>query len=269
MNIEEKNELSEFWSLSAESGSAGAAAALGLIFSGGTAAVALAALAPFLTSGAKQICLEYKRISRSHNESRRTATACVASINHIEHHINKGGQLRSDDFFDGKTSIRSSAEEILEGVIIRCKLEADEKKAPYLHRIFAQSLFDETISADFVHHVLNLTTQLTYRQLCLIQLFSKEVSSLQWLDINYDAPQCKVEGEAVAILAELYDLYQKGIIEQSEDKNGDTDALLAKEQIKPQYVRLTDFGKKVHYLLGLVNMDFAEVSSCHAILNFT
>ena len=273
MSDNDKNELSEFWTTSAESGVAGAAAALGLLFSGGTGGVILATLVPFLTVGAKQVFLEYKRISRSQNEHRRTATACVASINHIEHHIKNGSSLRTDNFFHGKQDSRSNAEEILEGVIIRCKLEADEKKAPYLHRVFAQSLFDQSISSDFVHHVLNISTQITYRQLCLMQLFSGNFSSISWLDIDYDAKGCNVQGEAVAILAELYDLYQKGIVEQCErdepDEDSDTVALLAKEQIKPQFLRLTNFGVKVHYLLGLANMDIEEVLPWHNQLNFT
>jgi hypothetical protein len=81
--------------------------------------------------------------------------------------------LREDDFFELDLEGRSEAEEILESVLIKCKNEPQEKKLPYVANIFANTAFREDISASDAHYLLQISEELTYRQLCLISLAEK------------------------------------------------------------------------------------------------
>lgn len=81
--------------------------------------------------------------------------------------------LRDDDFFESDSEGRSEADEILESVLIKCKNEPQEKKLRYVANIFANTAFRKDISASDAYYLVQISEELTYRQLCLISLVEK------------------------------------------------------------------------------------------------
>lgn len=107
----------------------------------------------------------------SNRQEVRVAASTVYALNEIRKRVEQGETVRSDDFFDNSTG-RSSAEELFEGVLLKCKDQYQEKKIFYISKIFEKTIFDNNISADTANQILSMVESFTYRKLCIIS-FSK------------------------------------------------------------------------------------------------
>lgn len=83
--------------------------------------------------------------------------------------LEKGDLIRSDGFFDNSENNRSTADEILEGVIRSAEKEFEEKKLKFYGNLLANICFTTTINKDKAHYFLRTTQNLTYKQLCILQ----------------------------------------------------------------------------------------------------
>ena len=165
MNDEVNKSLSLVTAGSEILGSA-AGAAIGL-FGGPIGSVVGAASGPIIVTLVKKVCAEfYDRQIGKRQKIRAGATAGLAMLR-IRERLDSGEGIRNDDFFDEKDT-RSSAEEILEGVIIKSHNEHEEKKAQYYANIFVTAAFDDSFTPESLNHFLSLAERLTYRQLCIL-----------------------------------------------------------------------------------------------------
>ena len=70
-----------------------------------------------------------------------------------------------------RTIDRSYAEEALESVLLKAQDEFEEKKIPYLGKLFENALLRFTIHCRFIKHSIpKILNPLTYRQLCIIKM---------------------------------------------------------------------------------------------------
>src|SRR5690606_38389992 len=77
----------------------------------------------------------------SNRESIRASAAAAYSIMAINDRIEAGEEQRNDGFFDPING-RSKAEELFEGVLIKCKNEYQEKKIKFISSIYSNTVFD-------------------------------------------------------------------------------------------------------------------------------
>ncbi len=145
----------------------------------------------------------------SNNERDRVDfVACFAGLK-IKKALESGSRLRDDNFFQ-KIHERIDAEEIFEGLLIKSKSTYQEKKLPFIANIFVNAAFKE-ISPEEIHHILNLTDQISYPQLILINVIGSEVAK------NHDHNKISdrnIDNKVYSITYyDLIDLQTKGLIQ--------------------------------------------------------
>jgi len=103
----------------------------------------------------------------SKREQARVGLVISFMASELQARIQNGEQVRQDGFFDNVEG-RSSAEELLEGVFIKCKNEYEEKKIRYISKVYTTVAFDSTITPATANQILNNAQQLSYRQLTIL-----------------------------------------------------------------------------------------------------
>src|SRR5262249_20122730 len=188
-----------------------AGAAIGTLVAGPAGALVGAAAGPMITRTFSRICQELYDRNTGHRGRVRGGAAAATALALIAERLGKGEQIRSDDFFQAGPH-RSSAEEVLEGVVIKSRDEHEEKKAPFYGYIFATAAFDDRFSAEALHRSLVLAQVLTYRQLCLLHLFSHPhpipLRNADYRESGFDG----LSWETVAVVEETFDLYRHSLI---------------------------------------------------------
>ncbi len=227
-----------------------AGAVIGLLTAGPIGAVFGAASGPVVGRVINKICTEiYDRQISKRQISRAGATAGLAIYQIIER-LDAGDNIRNDGFFDEKES-RSSAEEIFEGVMIKSHNEHEEKKAKYYANIFVTATFDTRFTPESLNHFLSLAERLTYRQLCILQVFSFP-HKFRLSDEDYTLDYLKtVPFEKMAVLHEMYDLYQSRLLECRTHGDGGPDAYMSFDQIHPTWMFPSDLGENLRCLMQL------------------
>lgn len=155
---------------------AAAGAAIGFITAGppGAAIGGLSAGGTAVIQGTVQRVLDDMTDRRlSTREFKRLGAGASFAVAKIVEHAEAGRDLRNDGFFAEELGYDSPAAEILEGVLLKCVTEHQEKKTKYIGNIFGNAAFDATLSAEQLNFILNLASDLTYRQLCLISLVQR------------------------------------------------------------------------------------------------
>jgi hypothetical protein len=233
-------------------------AAIGLLAAGPIGAVLGAASGPVVGRVINKICTEiYDRQISKRQISRAGATAGFA-IMQIKERLDTGEEIRNDDFFDEKEP-RSSAEEILEGVMIKSHNEHEEKKAKYYANIFVTAAFDTRFTPESLNHFLSLAERLTYRQLCILQVFSSP-HKFPLSDEDYSINYLKtVAFEKMAVLHEMYDLYQLRLLECRTHGDGGPDPYMSFDQIHPAWMFPSDLGEKLRRLMQLQMITQADL----------
>ncbi|MBB6218891.1 hypothetical protein HNQ80_005066 [Anaerosolibacter carboniphilus] len=194
----------------------------------------------------------------SQREEVRVGTAASYAIIKIIMHLNEGKEPRSD-FFLGDPTERSAADEIFEGVLLKCKNEHEEKKIRYISNIFSNAAFVDDITLGEANFRLNIAEGMTYRQFCILNLFERKTLDTSIILRSEDYIQGEKTFELRSILNEIYELYNKGMIEYYKSEDGRAFSLSGILSIIPKDMRLTKHGKRQYELMGLGDMDKSEL----------
>ncbi len=232
------------------------ATGVGLIFAGPAGAFAGSIVAPIFS----RTCLGlYDRIM-AYRDCARVGTAIIYSAMDIEERLSNGESLRDDGFINSEI-VRSSADEVLEGVILKSSTEHEEKKTKYYGYIFSTSAFDSRFSSENINHALSIAQRLTYRQLCLIYVFSQS-QSFHLNDRSYQhLSEIEVRWELDVILSEAFQLYRENLIKCRMPNDRDDEALLDMYDIHPALMRLTTFGKRIYDLMQLKKIPTEDIEN--------
>lgn len=87
--------------------------------------------------------------------------------------IETGLSIRNDGFFHKDYTERSGSDQILEGVLLKCRNEYEEKKCKYISYVYGNVAFMPDVSVAPATYLLQLAEQLTYRQLCVVALVER------------------------------------------------------------------------------------------------
>ena len=212
--------------------------------------VAGAASGPIIVSLLKKVCAEfYDRQIGKRQKTRAGATAGVAILK-IKERLDAGETFRDDGFFD-ENDTRSSAEEILEGVIIKSLNEHEEKKTEYYANIFVTAAFDNRFTPESLNHFLSLAERLTYRQLCILQVFSCP-RRFHLFEEEYNLDYLKTASfEKIAVLHEMFDLYQLRLLKCQAPGDGEPDDYMSFDQTHPAWMFPNDLGENLRQLMQL------------------
>lgn len=109
----------------------------------------------------------------SERQAKRITDVSQYALNGIKRRLENGEKLRDDDFFE-RTIDRSYAEEALESVLLKARDEPQEKKIPYLGKLFENGCFDSSLDSGTLHYICKESENLTYQQLCIIKIANEK-----------------------------------------------------------------------------------------------
>lgn len=184
--------------------------ALGFLAGGPVVAALLGAGGAAAAMALKHIGQEVSERLLGSREKVRVGGVLAIAAAEIHQRIERGEQIRSDDFFTAKSGGRSDAEEVAESVLLKSQREPEEKKIPYMGHLLSNVAFDAQISPEMAHQITKAAEQLTYRQLCILKLaVVKDVFRLRAGDYRGLATFSK---DLYQVLYECLDLYHRGFI---------------------------------------------------------
>lgn len=200
----------------------------------------------------------------SNRESVRASASAAYSIVSIGKRIQNGEQLRNDDFFDEDYG-RSKAEELFEGVLIKCKNEYQEKKIKFISNIYSNTAFDANLSSENANQILNVAESLSYRKLLILKLmkYKDSVTNLGLKEHSYrtQGGTKNISLDLELLLQDFMDLYNLGLIERKDDS-----AMIDISDVKPNGMQLSNIGQKYYYVMELEDIESEELSEMIALL---
>lgn len=212
------------------------------------AAGAIGAIIPILTDITN-------RVLSKREEIRVGATAAFALVR-INSYLKAGHKPRQDGFFDNKDGARSDAQEIFEGVLLKAKNEHEEKKARILGNIFANVAFWPGFSVGEANHVLQITNNSTYRQLCAVAFIEKkgQLLDIKLREKTYREISESIKYETISILQEIYDMHSLGLIYCKGESGSGRELLRDAEDLIPSRLALDFLGRRYYRVMELVDI---------------
>lgn len=153
----------------------------------------------------------------SESEDYRIQVVIKDIISKINNSIDGGKTPRNDeDYYSPTDTGVPTAQEILEGVLLKAKEEYRTKKLILYTNFFANLCFDETISFEHANFLLNLISKLSYRQFVILAYISngQSISSGKW-DASFKFGENARLIRYFDFYSEYVDLYNTRLITQS------------------------------------------------------
>lgn len=148
----------------------------------------------------------------SNRERKRVGAAVICACEKIQEHFDAGHELRRDGFFEAGENDRSKLEEILEGALLKCRDEHEEKKLRFIAYIPANAAFAQDVSPAEANRFLQLAHSLTYCKMCILALLGRrdELADLQLRPNSWDAhmrlaPE-QLPPDTISVAQEAFDL---------------------------------------------------------------
>ena len=172
--------------------------------------------------------------------------------------MDAGEQLRADGFFESPDDSRSAAEQTVESLLHACRDEASERKLPYMANMLCEVAFDASVDLDMAHQAISIAEQLTYRQLCIMQLAAaKDEFPLRTDDYR---GQGRFSTELFPVLQECADLYRHGLV------NFGGGVVFGLTDVKPAAMQLQGVGGVLHRLMRLHEIPHQDLAGIAYLL---
>lgn len=243
-----------------------AGSAIGFIAGGPPLAVLSGAAAgPIIGRVIKRIGNDMHRRFLGPRERTRIGATAAFAVQAIQSLEKSGKTLRTDGFFKGDQARRPSADEILEGVLLKARDAYEEKKLPLLANLYANIAFHPEITPSFANHLVAVAGRLTYRQLVALSVAadSNYKKILRNRDYRGDRQAIQRTGAGgVSLMTEIYDLYQEGLV--SDDQGS---AWISVADVNPAGFQLNGVGGVLYQLMGLGMLSTEERSEFQIYLS--
>lgn len=254
----DREELKNYLSKGSEIAGGAVGGAIGLI--GGPAGAILGGtLGAAFVVAIKEII--YRQLSN--RQEVRVAASVTYALTGVQSKLDAGMEIRTDGFF-GAGEHRSSAEELFEGILLKCKDQYQEKKIPYISRIFEQTIFDNQISAELANQILLTAESFTYRRLCIIAYFGRfnefnHETTMKDPYVLYKEVAWPIELEM--ILQDICDLVYLGTIQNSA-------AIFTRHDLIPASIQITPLGSTYLSVMGLAEIPVDDLIHIHNELQY-
>ncbi len=197
----------------------------------------------------------------SNREQARVGAAAGLTILGVQEKIDNGLVLRQDGFFNFDKINRSKAEELFEGILLKCKNEYEEKKIKYISNIYKNVAFDNTIYPDNANQILNSVQQFSYRQLSILSLVGQnENNKFALRENDLRGSHVTLSAEIEFLLQDFFNLYNLGLIGRK-----DNNTIIDICDVAPGIMKLTFIGDNYFNLLNLEQMPANEFYYLHSL----
>lgn len=198
-------------------------------------------------------------------EIKRVGTSTEYIINQINSRLDEGYNLNTR-LFENKDDKISDAEELFEGILLKCKNQYQEKKVKYISNIFVSSAFDTTISSTTANQILSIAEGLTYRKLCILAFYGIK-------DDAYDTTELMIEPyswyenklflqDLEVLKQDIFELMNQGLL------TNDNTATFTCDDIIPGRYSLTAIGKVYFNILGLSEIERKDIDIIYDELKY-
>lgn len=188
-------------------------------------------------------------------EVKRVGTSAEFIINEINQRLQKGDELNVE-LFESRSNEISDAEELFEGVLLKCKNQYQERKLKFVANIFIASTFDKTISAVAANQILNVAESLTYRKLCILAFYGIKDEAYVSDEIMIEAyswyENKQFFSDLEILKQDIFELMNQGLL------TNDNTATFTSDDVIPGKYTLTDIGKVYFKTMGLSEIDKEE-----------
>ena len=161
--------------------------------------------------------------------------------------------VRDDGFFDKNHIERSDADDILENMVLKVQREPEEKKIPYISKIYENTAFEQEISADLSHKIIKSSEQLTYQQLCILSMVGRRKNGKDMLSDFQLNPQPNFSLELSKLLHDCFELVTNGYIQGGLTLIS-SGRLPQYETLNPKSLYLENIGIALFKLMNLQNI---------------
>ena len=189
----------------------------------------------------------------SNREQARAGAAAGLIILGVQEKIDNGLSVRQDDFFNSDEINRSKAEELFEGILLKCKNEFEEKKIKYISNIYKNVAFDNSINPENANQVLNSAQKFSYRQLSILALIGQNTNNRYSLRHDDYRDNDEIVTELDFLLQDFIQLDKEGLFCRN-----DNSVMLDTSDVAPGIMRLTLIGQVYFRLLDLDTMPDSE-----------
>jgi len=194
-------------------------------------------------------------------QSKRVGACAQYALDRINKLRKEGRQFRQDGFFDPEHE-PSTATEILEGCFLAARDSYQEKKLPFIGKLFANIAFSD-YPKETCHHFVSLVNRLTYRQLCLMRLAMILPRHLR--NQNYDG--ITFRASEASLLRELLELHQLGLVQFYNQAQNEFLFPVVIRQIIPAFLGPDlEFGFHFIGMIGLDEMNDTELQEIQRAL---
>lgn len=235
-----------------------------LLVPGPTGIILSGASGPLFTNFLK-VATEFLRRRLGPGEEKRICKNLMFAAEKIQENIANGQQIRQDEFFQEQPNERAAFEEILEGVLLAAQGEPQERKLQFYGYLVANIAFRPDIDRSQANLLIRLTESMSYRQMCLLTLFStKERFNLR----REDYQNFRELGEArVALLQEIYDLCIQRILESPFGGLRVGQSIPRLEYLNPGEVSVQSTGVTLYNLTELWRVDSQDLEKIAVLLS--
>ena len=200
----------------------------------------------------QEVARDFVERPLSPRERERSSAAMVLAVQYIDEMLQHGYEIRHDDFARGVPGNRSMVEEILEGIMIAAQHEYEERKIPYLAKLYANIAFHPEIDRGGANALIRLAQSMSYRRLLLLSLFSRR-ELIDDKDMPVRVPGDNLTSEDHSLLQDIYDLHKTGLLDQG---------FMASDELvtaSPLESVVLGVGETLYTLMGLHRLDDAEL----------
>ncbi|MET1087649.1 MAG: hypothetical protein ABWY04_11105 [Arthrobacter sp.] len=175
------------------------AAIVGAAFGGPEGAIIGAIAGPAVEETGRHVLANLLTFRERH----RVDTALSAARERVGSLNAEGYRLRADSFWEARGGFPPPAQEVLEAVLLAAKRDPEERKAPYLGRMFANIAFDSGISPSAAQWAVTTAETLSWSQFQLLAV----VGRAEQLDLGLiTVGKSGANWDSYALHADLRDL---------------------------------------------------------------
>lgn len=233
-------------------------AGIGLLVGGPAGAIVGAALGPTLKHAALVVH------SRFFGKERERVGAALGYITaDQQQRRNNGEEPREDGFFDWRGDLRPEAEELVEAILRQAAETYEERKLPYLSRVYTAVEFDPTVSAAEALFLVRLAGELTYRQYVALAVYASVDEHGQQLNDLRATDEEEAKPLDSSVMRELDDLANRQLIGIGGPRgvvqpNSVFQPLTLRDETRSGDLRLLPAGERLASLLGVADIDKTE-----------
>ncbi|WP_025162973.1 hypothetical protein [Paraclostridium bifermentans] len=191
----------------------------------------------------------------SKRESKKIGATATYALEKIKDNIEKGKQIRDDDFFTEDFTGRSKADEVVEGIMFSAQKEHEERKLKYYGNLVGNIAFDNTISREQANQLISIAENLSYRQIKLLSLFiiNQLMPESKFVRKSDYTKEERIDIEVISILQDIIELYNIGLV------NGNGSVILELGYINPSQIRVQGMGVILYNLMELSKIPPKEI----------